>query len=59
MSKSEALHTLYIICKDVDFDEADDILVKTVDDEEKGFIRKVTDYFLQLKQKKIVEEKRF
>ncbi len=29
------------------------------DSEEKGFIRVVTDYFLQQKQKKVIEEKRF
>lgn len=59
MSKSEALHELYETCKNINFDEADNIVIQTDDSDEKGFIRVVTDYFLQLKQKKVVEEKRF
>ncbi len=59
MSKSEALHELYETCKDINFDEADELVVKTDDNDEKGFLRVVTDYFLQLKQKKVVAEKRF
>lgn len=59
MSKAEALHELYETCKDIIFDEADDIVIRTDDSEEKGFIRVVTDYFLQQKQKKVIEEKRF
>ena len=59
MSRAEALHELYETCKDINFDEADDIAIQTDDSEERGFIRVVTDYFLQLKQKKVVEEKRF
>ena len=59
MSKAEVLHELYETCKDINFDEADDIVIRTDDSEEKGFIRVVTDYFLQQKQKKVVEEKRF
>ena len=59
MSKSEALHELYEVCKDINFDEADEIVVKTDDSEEKDFIRLATDFFLKLKQKKVIEEKRF
>ena len=59
MSKAEALHKLYETCKDINFDEADEVVIHTEDSDEKGFIRVVTDYFLQLKQKKVVEEKRF
>ncbi|MBR4719669.1 MAG: hypothetical protein IKP31_05440 [Lachnospiraceae bacterium] len=59
MSKSEALHELYITCKDINFDEADELVVNAVDTEEKGFIRTATDYILQQKQKKVIEEKRF
>lgn len=29
MSKEEAIHELYKICKDINFDEADDILLLT------------------------------
>ena len=59
MSKSEALHELYIACRDINFDEADELVVNATDNEEKGFIRIATDYFLQQKQKKVIEEKRF
>ena len=59
MSKSEALHELYLICKDIDLEEADEIIVNTTDNDEKDFIRKVTDFILQQKQKKVIAEKRF
>jgi len=59
MSKAEAIHELYETCKDINFDEADDILLDTGDEVERGFIRTVTDYFLQQKQRRVVEEKRF
>ena len=59
MSKSEALHELYETCKDIDLEEADEIVVSTTDNDEKDFIRKVTDFILQQKQKKAVAEKRF
>ena len=51
MSKSEALHKLYITCRDINFDEADELVVNATDNEEKGFIRVATDYILQQKQK--------
>lgn len=59
MSKSEAIHKLYETCKDINFDEADNLILQADNKEEKGFIRIVTDYILQQKQKKVVEEKRF
>ena len=59
MSKSEALHKLYEACKTINFDEADDLVIQAKNSEEKGFIRIVTDYFLQQKQKRVIEEKRF
>lgn len=59
MSKSEALHELYITCQDINLEEADEIIVKMSDNDEKDFVRKVMDYILQQKQKKAIEEKRF
>ena len=59
MSKSEALHELYETCKSINLEEADEIVVNTTDQDEKDFIRKVTDLILQQKQKKAVAEKRF
>lgn len=59
MSKSEVIHELYEVCKDINIDEADALVVQAVDAEEKGFIRTLTDYILQQKQKRVVAEKRF
>lgn len=59
MSKSEVIHELYEVCKGINFDEADDLVIQAKDTEEKGFIRILTDYILQQKQKKVVAEKRF
>lgn len=59
MSKSEVIHKLYEVCKDINIDEADDLVVQAADAEEKGFIRTLTDYILQQKQKRVVAEKRF
>ena len=59
MSKAEIIHELYEVCKDINIDEADELVIRAEDAEEKGFIRTLTDYILQQKQKKIVAEKRF
>ena len=59
MSKSEVIHELYEVCKDINIDEADDLVIQAEDAEEKGFIRTLTDYILQQKQKRVVAEKRF
>ncbi len=59
MSKSEIIHEFYEICKDINIDEADDLVIQAEGAEEKGFIRTLTDYILQQKQKRVVAEKRF
>ncbi len=59
MSKSEVVHELYEICKDINIDEADNLVIQAEGAEEKEFIRTLTDYILQQKQKKVVAEKRF
>ena len=59
MSKSEVIHELYEVCKDINIDEADDLVIQAEDSEEKGFIRTLTDYILQQNQKRVVAEKRF
>lgn len=59
MSKSEVIHELYEVCKDINIDEADDLIIQADNAEEKGFIRTLTDYILQQKQKRVVAEKRF
>ena len=59
MSKSEVIHELYEVCKDINIDEADELVIQAEDAEEKGFIRTLTDYILQQKQKRVIAEKRF
>ena len=59
MSKSEAIHELYETCKEINFDETDELLMNAKDDDEKRFIRAVTDCVLQNKQRKVIAEKRF
>ena len=59
VSKAEMLHELYEVCKNMNFDEADNLIIRTEDTEERDFIRVLTDYILQQKQKKVVAEKRF
>ena len=59
MSKAEAIHELYEVCKDINNDEANDLIIQAEDVGERGFIRTITDYILQQKQKKVVAEKRF
>ena len=59
MSKSEVIRELYKICKDINFDETDELLMNAKDDDEKRFIRAVTDCVLQNKQRRVIAEKRF
>ena len=59
MSKSEAIHELYETCKNMSSDEKEELLRNAKDDEEKIFIRSVLDCVLQMKQRKVVAEKRF
>ena len=59
MSKAEALHALYETCKDINLEEASELVVEISDSDEKDFIRKVMDYILQQKQKKAIAEMRF
>jgi hypothetical protein len=59
MSKAEALHELYEICKNIDFEELDDITAQAKDKDEKEFYRVVIDCILQQRQKKIVADKIF
>lgn len=59
MSKSDAIHELYETCKSINSDEKEELLKNAKDDDEKRFIRSVLDCILQLKQRKVVAEKRF
>lgn len=59
MSKSEVLHELYTQCKEINFTESHEILSHAKTTEEAEFFRAVTDFILQQKQRKAIEEKRF
>ena len=50
MSKSEAIHELYMTCKDINFNETSELMAHAQSDEEKNFIRTVTDFVFQQKQ---------
>ncbi len=59
MTKYEILHELYEQCKKIEFNETSDIMSMAETTEEKNFFNLITDYILQQKQKKVIEEKRF
>ncbi len=59
MSKSEILHELYLQCQTIRFDESSSLIQSAKTEEEKEFIRLITDHILQEKQRKVVAEKRF
>ena len=59
MPISEMFHNLYEACKDINLEEANELVLSISDQDEKDFIRKVTDAILQQKQKKVVSEMRF
>ena len=59
MSRPDAIHELYETCKNINSDETAELLINARDDDERRFIRAVTDCILQQKQRKVVAEKRF
>lgn len=59
MSKLEMLHDFYKQCQDIEFDESFAIVSNARSQDEEDFFRMVTDFILQQKQRKAIEEKRF
>lgn len=59
MSTAEAMHDLYIKCKDLNFDDSPEMEIQMESEEEEAFFKLITDFILQQKQKKAIEEKRF
>lgn len=57
--KSEQMHDFYTACKDINFDETSELFKNAESKEEKDFIRVVTDFVLQQKQKQVIKENRF
>ncbi|MBQ9613421.1 MAG: hypothetical protein IJV14_12665 [Lachnospiraceae bacterium] len=59
MSKAETLHELYLTCQTIDFDDTNQLIEQAESDDEKRFIRIITDCILQEKQRKAIAESRF
>lgn len=59
MSHEEVIHDLYERCMELNFDETHILLEKARSKEEKEFIRLITDFVLQQRQRKVIQEKRF
>lgn len=59
MSKSELLHELYEQCKQLNFDDTSQLIKDAKSDDERDFLRVVTNCILLQKQKKAILEKRF
>ena len=59
MSHEEVIHQLYKQCLELNFDETYMLLKKAESKEEKAFIRLITDFVLQQRQRKVIQEKRF
>ena len=58
MSKAEILHELYHQCSEINFNDSHEIISSAESEEEADFFRIVTDFVLQQKQKKVIEENR-
>lgn len=59
MSNIEIIRELYNRCKEMDFEDTLELELEASDDEEQGFISVISDYILQQKQRKVIEQKRF
>ena len=59
MSKQEAIHELYISCKEINVDETQNLVTAAQTEEEADFINLVTDFMIQQRQKRAIAKKRF
>ena len=59
MTKSELLHKLYEECKTLNPTDNQELIPLAKSEEEADFIRVVSDFILQQRQKKAIAEKRF
>lgn len=59
MVDKDVIHELYNRCKDISYEDTFELLENVESDEEKEFIRTVSDFVLQQKQKQVIAEKRF
>ena len=56
---SEQMHDFYTACKEINFSETSELFINAINEEEKEFIRVVTDFILQQKQKRVIKENVF
>ncbi len=57
--KWKQMHDFYIACKEINFDETSEMFENAGSEEEKDFVRVVTDFVLQQKQKRVLQENKF
>lgn len=59
MSDIEVIRELYNRCKDLDIEDTIELELVAADEEERDFISEISDFILQQKQRKVIEQKRF
>ncbi len=59
MSDIEVIRELYKRCKDLDIEDTIELELGAVDEDERDFISVISDFILQQKQRKVIEQKRF
>lgn len=59
MSDIEVIRELYNRCKDLDIEDTIELELVAADEEERDFISVISDFILQQKQRKVIEQKRF
>ena len=57
--KEKQMHDFYIACRSINFDETSEMFKNAESEEEKDFIRIVTDFVLQQKQKRVIRENKY
>lgn len=58
-SNIEVIRELYNRCKDMDIEDTIELELEAVDEDERNFISVISDFILQQKQRKVIEQKRF
>ena len=59
MSNIESARKLYEQCKDMDIDETRELVLAAKNEDEIEFFSLLSDFILQRKQKKVIEQGRF
>lgn len=59
MSNIEVIRELYNRCKDMDIEDTIELELGAADEDERDFISVISDFILQQKQRKVIEQKRF